>query len=108
MGFDHDAGTFVPCSDRVDPRGSQESERRPVTHCQQFQRLLGLMAAASNVISIGLLYMRPLQWWLKTKGFSPASHDQGHAAVPTCLRHVETALVLVSGSRHPVNKKGRG
>ncbi len=26
-----------------------------------------------------------------------ASHDQCHAAVPTCLRHVETTLVLVSG-----------
>ncbi len=38
---------------------------------KQFQRLLGLMAAASSVIPIGLLYMRPLQWWLKTKGFSP-------------------------------------
>ncbi len=37
---------------------------------KQFQRLLGLKAAASNVITIGLLYMRPLQWWLKTKGFS--------------------------------------
>ncbi len=35
---------------------------------KQFQRLL---AAASNVIPIGLLYMRPLQGWLKTKGFSP-------------------------------------
>ncbi|KAI2647949.1 Transposon Ty3-G Gag-Pol polyprotein [Labeo rohita] len=38
---------------------------------KQFQRLLGLIAAASNVIPFGLLYMRPLQWWLKTKGFSP-------------------------------------
>ncbi|KAL0194819.1 hypothetical protein M9458_008391, partial [Cirrhinus mrigala] len=28
---------------------------------KQFQRLLGLMAAASNVIPFGLLYMRPLQ-----------------------------------------------
>ncbi len=37
---------------------------------KQFQRLLGLMAAASNVITFGLLYMRPLQWWLRTKGFS--------------------------------------
>ncbi len=37
---------------------------------KQFQILLGLMAAASNVIPFGLLYMRPLQWWLKTKGFS--------------------------------------
>ncbi|KAI2664367.1 enzymatic polyprotein [Labeo rohita] len=38
---------------------------------KQFQRLLGLMAAASNVIPFGLLYLRPLQWWLRTKGFSP-------------------------------------
>ncbi len=38
---------------------------------KQFQRLLGLMAAASNMIPFGLLYMRPLQWWLRTKGFSP-------------------------------------
>lgn len=37
---------------------------------KQSRRLLGLMAAASNVNTIGLLYMRPLQWWLKTKGFS--------------------------------------
>ncbi len=37
---------------------------------KQFQRLLGLMAAAFNIIHFGLLYMRPLQWWLKTKGFS--------------------------------------
>ncbi len=29
------------------------------------------MAAASNVIPFGLLYMRLLQWWLRTKGFSP-------------------------------------
>ncbi len=38
---------------------------------RQFQRLLGLMAAASNVIPVGLLHMRSLQWWLRTKGFSP-------------------------------------
>ncbi len=41
---------------------------------RQFQRLLGLMAAASNVIPVGLLHMRPLQWWLRTKGFSPRSN----------------------------------
>ncbi len=27
----------------------------------------------------------------------PTSHDQGHAAMPTCLIHVEETLVLVSG-----------
>ncbi len=69
-GSDHDAGTYVPCSDQVNPHVSQESKRRPVTHCKQFQKLLGLMSAASNVIPFGLLYMRPLQWRLKTKGFS--------------------------------------
>ncbi len=61
---------------------------------KQFQRLLGLMAAASNVIAFGLLYMRHMQWWLRTKGFpprgNPFSHNQGHAAMLTCLgnRHI--------------------
>ncbi len=44
---------------------------------KQFQRLLGLMAAASNVIPIGLLYTRPLQWWHKTKRFSPWGNSIG-------------------------------
>ncbi len=42
---------------------------------KHFQRLLGLMAAASNVIPVGLLYMTPLQWWLRTKGFSPRGNS---------------------------------
>ena len=37
---------------------------------KQFQVLLGHMAAASSVIPSGLLHMRPLQWWLRAKGFS--------------------------------------
>ncbi len=68
VGFDHDAGTVVSCLDRVDPHFSHESQRTLTV--KQFQKLLGLMAAASNVIPFGLLYMRPLQWWLKTKWFS--------------------------------------
>ncbi len=32
--FNHDAGRYVPYSDRVDFNGSQESERRPAIHCQ--------------------------------------------------------------------------
>ncbi|KAL0183515.1 hypothetical protein M9458_019211, partial [Cirrhinus mrigala] len=62
---------FVTCSVRVDPHCSHESERGRSLTVKQFQRLLGLMAAASNVVPFGLLYMRPLQWWLRTKGFSP-------------------------------------
>ncbi len=30
--------------------------------------------------------------------------DQGHAAVPMCLRHDEEALVLVYGSRRPIKR----
>ncbi len=101
VGFDHDAGTFVPCSDRVDPRGSQESERRPVTHCQAVSEAAG---------SDGSCVQRDTYWpavhetptvVAQDQGVlpegKPASHDQGHAALPTFLRHVETTLVLVSG-----------
>ncbi len=38
---------------------------------KQFQRLLGLMVAASSVVPLGLLYMIPRQWWPKSNGFSP-------------------------------------
>ncbi|XP_059381433.1 uncharacterized protein LOC132116575, partial [Carassius carassius] len=34
-------------------------------------RLLGLMAAALPVIHLGLLYMRPFQWWTKRQNISP-------------------------------------
>ncbi|KAL0172227.1 hypothetical protein M9458_032538, partial [Cirrhinus mrigala] len=57
---------------------------------KQFQQLLGLMAAASNVIPFGLLYMRPLQWWLKTKGFSPRGNPLRMIKVTRrCLRALD-------------------
>ncbi|KAI2646546.1 Transposon Ty3-G Gag-Pol polyprotein [Labeo rohita] len=57
---------------------------------KQFQQLLGLMAAASNVIPFGLLYMRPLQWWLKTKGFSPRGNSLRMIRVTRrCLRALD-------------------
>ncbi|KAI2657251.1 enzymatic polyprotein [Labeo rohita] len=71
VGFDHDAGTFVTCSVRsILTAVTRVKEGRSLT-VKQSQQLLGLMAAASNVIPFGLLYMRPRQWWLRTKGFSP-------------------------------------
>ncbi len=57
---------------------------------RQFQILLGLMAAASNVIPFGLLYMRPLQWWLKSKGFSPRGNPFRMIKVTRrCLRALD-------------------
>ncbi len=102
MGLNIDAGAPVTGTYRVHPVSCKKYKARPVTHCKQFQRLLGLMAAASNVTAFGLLYMRPLQWWLRTKGFSlrgnPFSHNQGHAVMLTCLDNVEETLVPVPGS----------
>ncbi len=106
VAFDQDAGTYVPCSDRVDPHGSQESEIRPVTHCQ---------AVSETARSDGSCVQHDTYWPVvhetptvvaQDQGVLPkwklALHDQGHVAVPTCLRHVEEALVLVYGSRDPV------
>ncbi len=36
-------------------------------HLKEFQRLLGLMVSASAVCHLGLLHMRPLQLWLKSR-----------------------------------------
>ncbi|KAI2666023.1 Transposon Ty3-I Gag-Pol polyprotein [Labeo rohita] len=41
-----------------------------------FQRVLGLMAAASTVIPLGLLHMRPFQLWLRARGFHPRANPQ--------------------------------
>ncbi len=41
VGFDHDAGTFVSCLDQVDSHYGQESQRRPVTHCQAVSYIAG-------------------------------------------------------------------
>ncbi len=86
VGFNHDAGTYVPCSDRVDPHGSQESERRPVTHCQAVSETAG---------SDGSCVQRDTYWpavhetptvVAQDQGVlpegKPASHDLGHVAVP--------------------------
>ncbi len=57
---------------------------------KQFQRLLDLMAAASNVIPFGLLYLRPLQWWLRNKGFSPRGNPLRMIKVMRgCLRALD-------------------
>ncbi len=37
VGSDHDAGTYVSCSDRVNPHVRQESKRRPVTLSSSFK-----------------------------------------------------------------------
>ncbi len=100
VGFDHDTGTYVPCSDRVDPHGSQESERRPVTHCQAVSETAGSDGGCVQLDTYWPAVHETPTVVAQDQGVlpegKPASHDQGHVAVPTCLRHVETSLVLVS------------
>ncbi len=101
VGFDHDAGTIVPCSDRVDSQHGQESQRRPVTHGQ---------AVSNTAGSDGSSVQRDTFWpavhetptvVAQVQGVlpegKPIPYDQGHAAMPTCHGHVERTLVLVSG-----------
>lgn len=52
---------------------------------KQFQRLLRLMAAVSNVIHFHLLYMKPLQCWLSTRGFPQGVTHFTQSSVCTSL-----------------------
>ncbi len=88
--------------DRVDPYRSHESERRPVTHCQAVSETAGsndscvqcdiFWPAVHETPTVVAQDQRVLPE-------EPASHAQGHEAMPTCLRHVEETLVLVRGVR---------
>ncbi len=103
MGLNVDAGAPVTGTYRVHPVSCQKIKARPVTHCQTVsERLLGLMAATSNVIPFGLLYMRLLQWWLRTKGFSPKGNAfrmiKVTPAMLSRLGNVEETLVPVPES----------
>lgn len=37
-------------------------------------QLLGMLTAATSVIPLGLLHLRPLQWWNNSLGLNPARH----------------------------------
>jgi len=68
---------------------------RPATHCKAVSETVGSDGSS-------LLYMRPLQWFLRAKGFflegKSAPHDQNHVVLPSCFGHVERTLVPVPGA----------
>ncbi|KAI2657205.1 hypothetical protein H4Q32_021306 [Labeo rohita] len=101
VGFDHDAGTFVTCSDRVDPHCSHESERRPVTHCKAVPATTGSDGSCVQCDTFWPAVHETPTVVAQDQGVlpegKPVLHDQGHTAMPTCLRHVEESLVPVSG-----------
>ncbi len=93
LGSDHDAGTYVPCSDRVNPHVSQESKRRPVTHCQAVSKTAGSDVSCVQCDTFWPAVHETPTVVAQDQGFlpegKPTLHDQGHAAMPTCIRHVE-------------------
>ncbi len=99
--FDHDADTYVTCSDRVDPHCSFESERRPVTHRQAVSETAGSDGSCVQRDSSWSAVHETPKVVAQAQGGDPkgkdALHDQGHAAVSTCHKHVDTTPVLVLG-----------
>ncbi len=101
VGFDHDAGTNVSCSDRVDFHVSQESERRPVTHCQAVSEIAGSDGSCVQRDTIWPAVHETPAVVAQNQGIFPegksTSHDQGLSTVCASPRHVEETLVLKSG-----------
>ncbi len=58
----------------------RESTARPL---KDFQKMLGLMAAALPVLQLGLLHMRPIQYWLKQRVPSAAWRHGHHRIMVT-------------------------
>ncbi len=102
MGLNVDAGAPVTGTYRVHPVGCEKNKARPITHCQ---------TVSETVRSYGSSIQRDTFWTAvhetstvvaqDQKVFpegQPLSHDQGHAAMLSCLGHVEGTLVPVPGS----------
>ncbi len=102
MGLNVDAGAPVTGTYRVHPVGCGKNKARPVTHCQ---------TVSETVRSYGSSIQRDTFWTVahetpvvvaKDQRVFPEgqslSHDQGHAAMHSCLGNVEGTLVPVPRS----------
>ncbi len=96
VGSAHDAGMYVLCSDRVNPHVSQESKRRPVTHCQAVSKTAGSDVSCIQCDTFWPAVHETPTVVAQDQGVlpegKPTSHDQVHASMPTCLRNVEKTL----------------
>ncbi len=77
----------------------KEGTARPL---KAFQRMLGIMAAASPVLQLGLLHMQPIQFWLKQRVPSAAWRHGLHRVTVTracvsALAHWRDLLLLKQG-----------
>ncbi len=84
VGFDHDSGTFVSSSDRIDSHYSQESQRRPVTHCQAVSKTVGSDGSCVQRDTFWPAVHETPKVVAQDQGVlpegKPALHDQGNAS----------------------------
>ncbi len=92
--------TSVSCSNRVDLRDSQESERRLVTHCEAFSKAIGYDGSCVQHDNFWPAANETLAVVAQDHRVFPDGqtilHDQDYAAMLKCLRHVEETVVLVT------------
>ncbi|XDV19881.1 hypothetical protein PO909_025279 [Leuciscus waleckii] len=101
LGFSVDAGAPVTATCRLHPCNCEKCKARPATHCQTVPETVG---------SHGSSFQRDTFWTTAHETPAvvaqdqrvfpegqPISHNQGHAAMPTCLGYVEETLVPVPG-----------
>ncbi|KAL0150616.1 hypothetical protein M9458_054077, partial [Cirrhinus mrigala] len=75
---------------RVDPHRSRESERGPVTHCQAVSTTAGSDGSCVQCDTFWPAVHETLQWWLKTRGFSPRGNLlQMMKVTRRCLRALD-------------------
>ncbi len=81
------------CTGHSEARGLLQSASRPL---KMFQKMLGLMASASPVLQLGLLHMRPLQYWLKP--WVP-SHAYRHGCL--CIKVDQACMAALAPWKDP-------
>lgn len=75
VGFDHNADTFVPCTEIVDSHGHGQDQARPSHQCQTVPEAVGTHGSCVQYHTFWLFVHDTFQWWLKNKGFSPSANS---------------------------------
>ncbi len=89
FGFRSDAGPFGSCPDTSFYSMFGPLQARHHVSVGTCRRLLGLMAAASPVLPLGLLHMRPFLWWMKELRLHPTVPATRLVRVSrSCCRHL--------------------
>ncbi len=103
LGFRSDAGPFGSCPDTSFYSMFGPLQARPSCLCRYLPQAVGPYAAASPVLPLGLLHMRPFLWWMKELRLHPTVPATRLIRVSrSCCRHLlmwRDPVFLQSGVR---------